>query len=135
MANKTNRDFLGTGWSYPLRVDNRGGISLSRGGGGIDEAIRMVLGTAKGERRMRPDFGCDIHTLIFAPNTATTWGLAARYVEEALERWEPRIEVLSVDAKPDAEDTSRLLVDINYRIKAVNDVRSMVYPFYLMGRA
>ena len=85
---------------------------------------------------MRPNFGCDIHNLIFAPNNATTWGLAAHYVEEALGWWEPRIEVTEVDPRPDPQDTSRLLIDIKYRVKATNDARNLVYPFYLLaGRA
>ena len=85
---------------------------------------------------MRPHFGCDIHTLIFAPNNATTWGLAAHYVEEALGWWEPRIDVTEIDPQPDPEDASRLLINIKYVIKATNDARNLVYPFYLLpGRA
>ena len=131
-----NRDMLGMGWSFPLRIDGRGGISLSRHENDIGESIRIVLSTAKGERRMRPDFGCDIHNLIFAPNNATTWGLAAHYVEEALGWWEPRIEVTEVDPRPDPEDASKLLINIKYLIKATNDPRNIVYPFYIIpGRA
>ncbi len=135
MSTEINKDLLGTGWTFPLQVDNRGGISLSKGDDGIVGSIRIILGTARGERRMRPNFGCDIHTLVFAPNNATTWGLAVHYVEEALGMWEPRIEVMQVDPQPDPEDPSRLLINIKYRIKATNDARNIVYPFYLMGRA
>lgn len=132
MAVDANKDILGTGWSFPLRIDSRGGIALTRFETDIEESVRIILGTAKGERRMRPNFGCDIHTLIFAPNNATTWGLAAHYVKEALGWWEPRIEVTEIDPKPDTEDASRLLVNIKYRIKATNDARNLVYPFYLL---
>ena len=107
---------------------------MSRGDSGIVDSIRTILGTARGERRMRPNFGCDIHTLIFSPNNTGTWGLATHYVEEALGMWEPRIEVIQVDPQPDPEDPSRLLINIKYRIKATNDARNIVYPFYLMGR-
>lgn len=132
---ETSKDITGTGWAFPIQIDRRrGGISLSKGGGGIDEAIRVILGTARGERRMRPNFGCDIHTLIFAPNNARTWGLAAHYVEEALGWWEPRIEVLEVDPQPDPENPACMNIYINYRVKATNDRRNIVYPFYLMGR-
>ncbi|MFC2005143.1 GPW/gp25 family protein [Chloroflexota bacterium] len=127
------KDTLGTGWSFPLRIDGRGGISLSQHENDIQESIRIILTTAKGERRMRPNFGCDIHTLIFAPNNATTWGLAAHYVEEALGWWEPRIEVTEIDPQPDPEDTARLLINIKYLIKTTNDARNIVYPFYLLG--
>ena len=126
-----DKDLLGSGWSFPLRIDGRGGVALSQFDSDIEESIRTILSTAKGERRMRPNFGCDIHRLIFAPNNATTWGLASHYVEEALGWWEPRIEVLEIDSHPDPLDTSRLLIGIKYMIKATNDPRSIVYPFYL----
>jgi phage baseplate assembly protein W len=134
MANEEmNRDIIGTGWAFPLQIDNRGGIALSKNENGIEDSIKLILGTAKGERRMRPNFGCDIHTLIFAPNNATTWGLAAHYVEEALGWWEPRIDVLEVKPRPDQNDPSRLLINIKYRIKATNDARNLVYPFFLLA--
>ena len=132
MITDTNKDTLGIGWTFPLRTDGRGGIALSRYENDIEESIRIILSTAKGERRMRPSFGCDIHNIIFAANNATTWGLAARYVEEALGWWEPRIEVTDIDPYPDPMDHSRLLIDIKYRIKVTNDARNIVYPFYLV---
>jgi phage baseplate assembly protein W len=132
MLNENTRDLVGSGWAFPLRVDKRGGIALSRNDTDIQEAIRVILSTAKGERRMRPDFGCDIHTLLFAPNNDTTSGLAAHYVREALGWWEPRIEVTAVDPHPDPGDQTRLLIDIRYTIKATNDERSIVYPFYIL---
>jgi uncharacterized protein len=79
---------------------------------------------------MRPEFGCQIHDLLFAPNDATTAGLAAFYVEDALGMWEPRIQVTSVDAFPDSNDRRRLLVEINYEIRATYDSRTLVFPFY-----
>jgi phage baseplate assembly protein W len=135
MAIEINKEFMGSGWAFPLKIDNRGGIALSRSEGGIDEAIRLILSTSRGERRMRPNFGCDVNTLIFSPNNATTWGLACHYVEDALAWWEPRIEVLKVEAIPDPADSSRLIINISYRVKATNDARNIVYPFYLMGRS
>ena len=113
-------------------MDNRGGIALSQHENDVEESIRIILSTAKGERRMRPQFGCDIHKIVFAPNNATSWGLAAHYVEEALGWWEPRIEVLEIDPHPDPLDHSRLLIHIKYRIKATNDERNLVYPFYII---
>ena len=68
MATDTDKDILGMGWSFPLRIDGRGGIALSRYENDIEESIRVILGTAKGERPMRPNFGCDIHNIVFAPN-------------------------------------------------------------------
>ena len=124
------RDFLGVGWAFPVGVDARGRIALARQERDIEEAIRIILLTPKGQRVMRPEFGCQIHDLMFAPNDATTAGLAAYYVEEALGMWEPRIRVKEVNARPDQENQGRLLIDISYEVKATHDSRSLVFPFY-----
>lgn len=123
-------DILGVGWAFPVQVDARGRIGLARQEQDIDQAIRMILLTPKGQRIMRPTFGCHIHELIFAPNNGSTAGLAAHYVEEALNMWEPRIDVLAVTADSDPHDSSRLLVVIHYEVKATHDQRSLVFPFY-----
>ena len=124
------RDFLGVGWAFPVGVDARGRIALARQERDIEEAIRIILLTPKGQRVMRPEFGCQIHDLMFAPNDATTAGLAAYYVEEALGMWEPRIHVKEVNARPDPENQGRLIIDISYEVKATHDSRSLVFPFY-----
>ncbi len=123
-------DFLGVGWAFPLRVDARGRIALARQERDIEEAIQMILLTPKGQRVMRPEFGCRIHDLLFAPNDATTAGLATYYVEEALGMWEPRIAVDEVTAQIDPADSGRLLIAIRYQIKATYDSRTLVFPFY-----
>ena len=123
---------LGSGWSFPMRVNGRGGISLSRHDQDVEEAIRIILSTARGERKMRPEFGCGIHELIFAPNNATTGSLATYHVTQALEQWEPRIELLDVRVDSDQADGGLLLISLRYRLRATNDVRNLVYPFYLI---
>ena len=121
---------LGVGWAFPVSVDPRGRIALAYYETDIVQAIRMILLTPKGQRVMRPEFGCRIFELMFAPNNSTTMGLAAYYVEEALTMWEPRIRVDQVNADADPDDPSRLLIDLAYTIKATNDKRSLVHPFY-----
>lgn len=125
-----NHDFLGVGWAFPIGLDARKRFALARQERDIEEAISMILLTPKGQRVMRPEFGCQIHDLIFAPNDATTAGLAAYYVEDALGMWEPRIRVLEVQANPDPQHGGRLLIDIRYEIKATHDRRALVFPFY-----
>ena len=98
----------------------------------LDEAIRLILGTAPGERPMRPDFGCGIHDLVFASPDATTAGRIAHEVRVALLRWEPRIEVLDVDIGFEAADQGVLLIDIEYRPVRTNDPRNLVFPFYVI---
>ncbi len=130
--NGHERRILGQGWRFPLGVDGRGGLALVRGENDIEEAIVAILCTAQGERVMRPEFGSSIHEFVFAPNNATTAGLIAYQVEQALARWEPRIEVTEVDVQPDPLETSRVLINIQYLVKATNDEVNMVYPFYLI---
>lgn len=127
-----DNDFLGNGWAFPFRISPSGGIALSRHEFDIDEAIRIILGTAKGERHMRPNFGCGIHDLVFAPNNATTAGLVETYVREAIEWWEPRVEDVEVDVDTDPDERNSLLINIRYRVRHTNDQRNLVYPFYLI---
>jgi hypothetical protein len=123
-------DFLGVGWAFPVDLDARKRFALARRERDIEEAICIILLTPKGQRVMRPEFGCQIHDLIFAPNDATTMGLAAYYVEQALKMWEPRIIVKDIDVRPDPEDAARMLIHISYEVKATHDSRSLVFPFY-----
>ncbi|WP_152042266.1 GPW/gp25 family protein [Salinigranum salinum] len=125
------RDFLGTGWSFPVEPDATGDVELSSGEADVAESIWIVLGTAKGERTMRPDFGCGIHDYVFATVNTTTLNLIETSVREALIRWEPRIEVQNVEIRTDEIRTGKLLVDIDYRIRNSNTEANLVYPFYL----
>lgn len=128
-----DRDFLGSGWAFPFRIGPSGGIALSKHDKDIDEAIRIILSTAKGERHMRPQFGCGIHELVFAPNNATTAGLVEMYVREAIGWWEPRVEVLRVVVDNDNDERNQILINVFYTIRATNDQRNLVYPFYLIN--
>jgi len=131
--NIRDREYIGQGLAFPLQVDPRGGIALATGTHDIEQAIRIILMTAPGERMMRPEFGCRIHELVFAPHDAATESLAAYYVQIALERWEPRIELREVEVVTDPARDGVLLVEIKYEVKDTHDERSIVYPFYLSG--
>lgn len=123
-------DFLGRGWAFPISVNHRGGIALAPGEPDIEQSIRIILETAPGERVMRPEFGCGLHRLVFAPNSPTTAGLVAYHVREAVGRWEPRVDVENIDVRADPHRDAVLLIDIQYRIRSTNDRRNLVYPFY-----
>ena len=127
-----SEQFIGAGWGFPLHVDGSGGIALVRREQELEESIRLVLGTATGERPMRPEFGCAIHDYVFAPADATTAGRVAYEVRASLERWEPRIEVVDVDVTVDRSDASFLYIDITYAIRGTNDPRNLVFPFYVI---
>jgi phage baseplate assembly protein W len=94
--------------------------------------MAVVLATAPGERVMRPDFGCRIWDLLFEPVTANLIGLMAQAVREALAQWEPRVEVDRVDPVPDPADSALISITVAYRIKATNDRRNLVFPFYVI---
>jgi phage baseplate assembly protein W len=127
-----SRDFLGTGWAFPVSVDGGGGIAMVSADQAIERSIRIILGTARGERRMRPNFGCGIHDLVFMPNDPTTHGLVETQVADALAWWEPRIEVIGVSVDQHPDDEAALVVEISYLIRTTNASRTLVYPFYLI---
>ena len=125
------QSFLGKGWRFPVDVNRNGGVATSAYEELIRESIVIVLGTAPGERVMRPQFGCDIHDLLFAPNDMNTAGLAAHYCVTALRKWEPRIEDIEADATPSPDAPNKLLINIRYKVRATNSTHNLVYPFYL----
>jgi len=124
--------FVGRGITYPMRVSTTGGIALTSREEEIAESMRLILGTSPGERPMRPDFGCPIHEHIFAPADASTTGLIAFDVRNALTRWEPRIDVLDVTVRRDDDQPTLLYIDITYAIRETNDPRNLVFPFYVI---
>ena len=126
-----SQQFLGVGWKYPLQRNKQGEISLSQYEENVKEAIWIILSTAPGERLMHPEFGCNIHDLVFAPNNAGTAGLARFYVEDALVRWEPRIDVEAVEVQVDPGEPALLLISINYHIRTTDSRFNLVFPFYL----
>lgn len=123
-------DFLGRGWQFPL-VTQAGRVLLAADEDDIKQAIRIILQTAKGERLMLPDFGSDLYTLVFADTTHSTLNLAELYIKQALDRWEPRIEVKAIQASFDPQNPNILLINITYVIKSKNAPGNLVYPFYL----
>lgn len=126
------QEFVGRGWAFPPAIDPQGGLSLTNERSELQQSIEIILSTSPGQRVMRPSFGCRLHELVFSPNNSHTAAQARRYVEEALGMWEPRIKVQRVKTKADPENHARLIIEIEYLIKATHDRRSLVYPFYLI---
>ena len=125
-------DFVGAGWAFPLGTDATGGVALVVREREIEEAIRLILATAPGERPMRPEFGCRVHDHVFAPINAATAGAIAHDVRYALERWEPRIDVIDVLVSFERAEAGTLYIDIHYSIRGFNDPRNLVFPFYVI---
>jgi phage baseplate assembly protein W len=126
-----SKPFLGVGTGFPLAIDPAtSGLARAEYEESVRQSILIILGTAKGERVMRPDFGCGIHDLVFANNSPTTVGRLIREIHESLLRLEPRIDVTQVDVTPGAT-SNVLLIDIDYEVRATNTAFNLVYPFYL----
>lgn len=121
---------LGTGLAFPLGVDDRGRVALARGEIDVDQAIRIILSTAPGERPMRPEFGCAVHDCVFERIEADTLARIDQAVRVALDRWEPRVAIEDIVFESRRE--GELLVHLRYRLRATNDVRNLVFPFYVV---
>jgi hypothetical protein len=124
-----DNNFLGKGVAFPLHINQYNQIESSSYEENIKESIIIILSTKLGERLMRPDFGCRIHQLLFAPNTIDTHNLAIFYVTEALRKWEHRIILNQVDVLTTTE--TAINIHIDYQIKDTNSFYNLVYPFYL----
>ncbi|MGE3960553.1 MAG: GPW/gp25 family protein [Dehalococcoidia bacterium] len=126
-------DFIGRGWTFPPRVDDRGRIALASGTDELEAAMRFILLTALGERVMRPEFGCRAWDYLYEPMNPNTLGLIETAVEDALLRWEPRVTVDRVVASEDATREAIVSVDVQYTVKETNDRRNLVVPYYEIG--
>jgi phage baseplate assembly protein W len=130
-VDEQRRDWQGRGWAYPVEIDRRtGAVEVSEYDTDIRQAIRIILGTARGERVMRPDFGCGIHDLVFETIDTATLTRVESAVRESLTKYEARIEVLGVDVDPLEAVEGKLSVEIDYRIRTTNQIGNFVYPFY-----
>ena len=125
------KEFLGRGWKFPVNVNAKGQIEMSEHEEDIKEAIWIILSTSKGERVMRPDFGCGIYEFVFATINTATLGLIEASVREALTFWEPRIELVNVNISADKAGEGKLLISIDYRVRSTNNEFNLVFPFYL----
>jgi phage baseplate assembly protein W len=124
MGRSVRKEFLGRGWRFPFGFDSsRGAVATSEYEQNIRESITIILGTKPGERQMLPEFGCRVHEVLFSPNTRATATLVSHFVEDALARWEPRIQVTKVDAWPDSVGTVKVMV--HYRIKSTDELQEV----------
>lgn len=135
MPEARSEQFLGRGLAFPLQVDAAGRLASAQGEQRIEQSIQLILATRPGERAMLPDFGCAIHELVFAPNNAATRTRAIDAVRRALTLFEPRIDVLDVQADTASDEPQLLLLRVDYRLRANNAMGNLVYPFFLFESA
>lgn len=119
---------------HGLLLNPTGGIAMADDSRAVRQSILLLLATRPGERLMRPDYGCNLHRLVFAPNDASTAGLAIHYVGEALRRWEPRITLQRLDAGADlfaTGDETLLNIMLDYRIRHTNQQDQLALAYGL----
>ncbi len=126
-----DKDFLGKGLRFPVSINLNGGVSSSALEENVRQSIFVILGTAPGERLARPQFGCQIHDLMFAPNNDLTAARAEVYCEEAIYKFEPRVAKVKAMARANPDEPNRLDIRIEDVIAGKNDTRNLVFPFYL----
>ncbi len=126
-------DFARAGETVGLRTNLRGGIQMVELDESIRQSVLLLVTTVPGERVMRPEYGCYLYRLIFSPNDYTTAGLAIHYVKQAIDRWEPRIEVVRLDAGQNPDDPGRLDVLLEYRVRATQQMDRLTVSFNLTG--
>lgn len=127
--------FLGRGWDFPVVPSRQGGVRLVAADAAIERSLNIILGTAPGERVMRPEFGCGIWELVMESNNAQLHGRVQARVRQALTRWEPRIDVLDVQVTAPPEQRNVLLIRLDYRVRSNNAAYNLVYPFFLQEGA
>jgi phage baseplate assembly protein W len=116
-----------------LQISPTGGIGMVDEADSVRQSILLLLSTIPGERVMRPDFGCELHRLVFSPNDNTTSGLAIHYVRQALDRWEPRAQVINLDAGRHPEHPDRLEITLSYRLRRTQTSETLGISIDLAG--
>jgi phage baseplate assembly protein W len=124
-------DLIGTGFQFPLKVNAKGGLNWTTGPQRIQDAIWIILSTSWGERVMRPTFGASVEDFVFESNSAARRVRLADTIQSGLSQWEPRIELVNVAVTDSPQGPSYILVTIDYRIRATNELFNMVYPLYV----
>lgn len=129
--------FIGLGWTFPPAFVKSGTGAAARGEaamtGGIEDirqSLRIILGTALGERIMRPDFGCNLDEHVFDAMNASMLSYVETLVRSAILHHEPRIDADQITVEPDAAE-GRLDIRIGFMVRGANSRFNMVHPFYL----
>jgi uncharacterized protein len=125
------QDFLGTGWAFPVLPDSSGGLRYATGEASIQDCLLVLLQTATGERVMRPDFGTTAPTLVFAPGSPANLRMLEASITDAIQLYEPRVELDSVVAEPTPGEENKVVVSVTYRVRQTNTKANLVFPFYL----
>jgi uncharacterized protein len=124
-------DVLGTGIAFPLHLED-GKLALARDEEDVEQAVLLILSTAPGERPMRPEFGCALNELAFDRIDTQIIGRIDREIRVALDRWEPRVDVEGIEFEFSRADEGVVEIVLSYRLRHTNEIRNLVYPFYVV---
>ncbi|HZA24511.1 MAG TPA: GPW/gp25 family protein [Dehalococcoidia bacterium] len=122
------------GGTFPgLTLSAQGGIGMVEGEAAVRQAILLLISTIPGERVMRPEYGCDLHRLLFSLNDDTTAGMAIHYISMALRRWEPRVDIVRLDAMANPVRPDVLDIMLVYRVRTTDSERQLALSMDLSG--
>jgi phage baseplate assembly protein W len=127
---ENNLQFLGKGWAFPVTFDSHDGtVVMVKELEDIRESLFILVSTIPGERLMRPEYGCDLHSLVFENFNKTVQTRAKDMIKHAIMYFEPRVKVEKIEISTDPME-SIAFIDIWYFVPKVNSRHNMVYPFY-----
>ena len=126
-----SKAFLGVGWRFPVKPVG-GRLRYAAYEEDVEQAIEIILLSARGERPMLPEFGGGLRHFVFEPNGPATHRAIEHAVRAALVDWEPRIDIDRVEVTADETEPNRLLIHVDYVVRATNSFYNRVYPFYLL---
>ncbi|MCO6161217.1 GPW/gp25 family protein [Flavobacterium sp. NRK F7] len=126
------KSFLGTGWSFPPTFKNQTGtIEMVSDENDIFQSLQILLSTELKERIMRSDYGCDLNALLYESITITLLTKIKGIIENAILKYEPRIDLIEVDFYTEDSSNGVINIVITYKIRATNSRKNYVFPYYL----
>lgn len=121
--------FLGRGWSFPPSFAN-GGVRMTEDEADIQASLRILFGTAPGERFLQPKYGLDMHELMFEPVSTTLRSVLKDRILTTVLVYEPRIRLQAVDIDDSRLNEGVLTIRLDYLVRSTNSRFNLVFPFY-----
>jgi uncharacterized protein len=130
MTELTYTSFLGTGWSFPPKfLLETGEVAMTADEDDIHASLKILFGTAIGERLFEPEYGLDMQEMLFEPISTTMKTYVIDRIKVAILIYEPRIDVLMLDLDTTAQNEGRMTIILEYRVRTTNSRYNLVYPF------
>lgn len=131
MDDKKDKSFLGKGWAFPPQFhEGLNPVKMTADEEDIEESLRILLSTRRGERTMRPEFGTDMHHKVYHNMDLTMRTQLRSAIEKAVLYYEPRITLTHVQFDVSEERDGVLRVLLEYVVRQTNARGNMVYPYY-----